>query len=95
MIEIKQITKYYDRLHVLDNISFQVKEGEFVSVIGPSGCGKTTLLKIIGGLVKPTRGTISIDQSSPGYKKFGFVFQDPVLLPWRNVLKNIELPLEL
>lgn len=99
MLEVKEVTKYYNNLHVLDKISFQVNEGEFVSVIGPSGCGKTTLLKIISGLTKPTAGKIEFQGKPTGFtaKKgcFGFVFQNPVLLPWRNVIKNIELPLEI
>ena len=99
MLEIKDLTKYYNGLHVLEKINFQVKKGEFVSVIGPSGCGKTTLLKIIGGLREPTSGEIRIKENfgDPFSKKrqFGFVFQDPVLLPWKNVIKNIEFPLEI
>jgi NitT/TauT family transport system ATP-binding protein len=99
MLEIKDLTKYYNGLHVLEKISFQVKKGEFVSVIGPSGCGKTTLLKIIGGLREPTNGEIKIkeelEESTFKKSRFGFVFQNPVLLPWRNVVENIELPLEI
>ena len=99
ILSIKEVTKYYNNLHVLDKISFQVKEGEFVSIIGPSGCGKTTLLKIISGLIKPTSGKMEFKDKSVEFAvkkgRFGFVFQDPVLLPWRNVIKNIELPLEI
>lgn len=58
IVKIKKITKYYNNLHVLDNVSFDINEGKFVSIIGPSGCGKTTLLKIISGLIKPTNGTL-------------------------------------
>jgi len=98
-IEIKEITKYYNDLLVLDKINFRVREGEFVSVIGPSGCGKTTLLKIIGGLTKSNEGKVKIGEDTAEIalkkRKFGFVFQNPVLLPWRNVVKNIELPLEI
>lgn len=89
VVEVKDLTKYYGRLHILDKISFDVKEGEFVSIIGPSGCGKTTLLKILGGLRSFTKGDVKVKE------KFGFVFQDPTLLPWRTSLKNIELPLEI
>jgi NitT/TauT family transport system ATP-binding protein len=99
ILEIQEVTKYYNNLHVLDKISFRVNEGEFISIIGPSGCGKTTLLKIIGGLIEPSSGKIKIKEDfiEAGFKKrqFGFVFQNPVLLPWRNVMKNIELPLEI
>jgi len=89
VIEVKDLTKNYGKLQVLDKINFTVKKGEFVSIIGPSGCGKTTLLKILAGLRLPSEGAIKV------YGKFGFVFQDPTLLPWRTSLKNIELPLEI
>lgn len=99
IVKIKKITKYYNNLHVLDNVSFDINEGKFVSIIGPSGCGKTTLLKIISGLIKPTNGNIIIKGSPVEIalerREFGLVFQNPVLLPWRNALRNIELPLEI
>jgi len=99
IIVIKDLTKYYEHLHVLDNLNFNIRRGEFISIVGPSGCGKTTLLKILGGLIKPTSGNINIFKSSPSQKndirEFGFVFQNPVLLPWRTTKKNIELPLEI
>lgn len=98
LIDAKSVSHFYNSLHVLDEINLEVKEGEFVSVIGPSGCGKTTLLKILGGLLSPTRGELSVKGNSIDVavkrRDFGFVFQNPVLLPWRNVLQNIELPLE-
>ena len=58
MLEIKNITKIYQSKTILDNISFRVEKGEFVSIVGPSGCGKTTLLKIIGGILKATSGSV-------------------------------------
>lgn len=99
LIDAKNISHFYNSLHVLDDINLQVKEGEFVSIVGPSGCGKTTLLKILGGLLTPTRGELSVKGNSIDIalkrRDFGFVFQNPVLLPWRNVLQNIMLPLEI
>lgn len=96
LIKINNLTKYYKGLHVLEKINLDINDGEFISIIGPSGCGKTTLLKIIGGLRKPTQGQIDIvEENIKTHPIFGFVFQDPVLLPWRNVRKNIELPLEI
>jgi NitT/TauT family transport system ATP-binding protein len=84
---------------VLDSVSLAVSPGEFVAVIGPSGCGKTTLLRMLGGLVEPDRGTVLIGGAGPemarNLKDIGFVFQDPALLPWRNVAQNIRLPLEI
>jgi NitT/TauT family transport system ATP-binding protein len=82
----------------LDDIALDVHANEFVSLLGPSGCGKTTLLRIIGGLVRPTSGAVSIDGRSVAEalraRKFGFVFQDPTLLPWRTVAGNAALLLD-
>jgi len=75
-----------DGTHALDNVSFQVNEGEFVTIVGPSGCGKSTILKIASGLLQHTGGTYELADDNLGY-----VFQDSTLLPWRTVLKNVEL----
>ena len=88
MITIKDLTKEYNGLKAIDNISLHIKKGEFVSIIGPSGCGKSTLLRLISGLINPTKGEIKS-------KKASIVFQKPVLLPWRTVWKNVSLPLEI
>jgi NitT/TauT family transport system ATP-binding protein len=85
-------------LTALAAVDLEVGRGEFLSVIGPSGGGKTTLLKVIGGLLEPTSGTVAIGGLAPGEarrrKEIGYVFQDPALLPWRTVVQNIALPLE-
>ena len=84
-------------LPVLRNISFDVKEGEIVSLIGASGCGKTTLLRIVQGLVRHDVGTIKVDGhavAGPGRDR-GFVFQQASLLPWRTARANVEFGLEL
>ncbi len=75
-----------DGTHALDDVSFGVSRGEFVTVVGPSGCGKSTLLRIASGLTPQTAGTCGIDRNSIGY-----VFQDATLLPWRTVQRNVEL----
>jgi len=81
---------YPDGTHALSETSFDVRPGEFVTVVGPSGCGKSTLLKIASGLNKPSTGSITVDRS-----KVGYVFQDATLLQWRNVRRNVELLAEL
>jgi len=82
----------------LDDVSMSVRRGEFVTVIGPSGCGKTTLLRIVGGLLGVDSGTVSIFGEpvtrAIEAKRIGFVPQSPALLPWRTVLDNVRLPLE-
>src|SRR5271157_690363 len=84
-------------LRVLQGINFSVARQEFVCVLGPSGSGKTSLLRILAGLLQPTRGEVIFcqpDESRP-QPCIGFVFQSANLMPWRIVLGNITLPLEL
>jgi len=81
---------YPDGTHALSETTFDVRPGEFVTVVGPSGCGKSTLLKIASGLHDPTTGSVAVDR-----KKVGYVFQDATLLQWRNVQRNVELLAEL
>lgn len=82
----------------VDGVSFIAKPGQFVSLIGPSGCGKTTVMRMVGGLISPSKGSISIDGATPDLarksRSFGFVFQQATLLRWRTVLENIALPLQ-
>jgi len=82
-------------LDVLDNLSFQVEENSFVCLIGPSGGGKSTLLRAIGGLLLPTSGEILFPRHQQNSSLTGMVFQKPNLMPWRSVLENILLPLEI
>jgi NitT/TauT family transport system ATP-binding protein len=84
-------------LNVLGGVSFDVHEGELVSLIGESGCGKTTLLRIIQGLTKMDAGEVLVDDAAvtgPGRDR-GLVFQQANLLPWRSALANVEFGLEL
>ena len=84
-------------LPVLRHVSFDVHEGEIVSLIGESGCGKTTLLRIVQGLIRNDAGVIKVDGqavSRPGRDR-GFVFQQASLLPWRSARANVEFGLEL
>jgi NitT/TauT family transport system ATP-binding protein len=79
-----------DGTHALRETTFDLRAGEFVTVVGPSGCGKSTLLRIASGLTKATGGSVTID---PGH--VGYVFQDATLLQWRTVQRNVELFAEL
>ena len=90
ILEVTNITKSFDDLNVLNDITFQVERGEIVSIIGESGCGKTTLLKIISNLLTQTSGTVTRN-----YKKIGYIPQHLGLLSWRNVEENIKLSIEL
>lgn len=83
----------------LKGIELSVAPGEFVSLIGPSGCGKSTLLRLVGDLLTPTEGTITVAGKSARQARldqaYGMVFQAPVLLEWRTIRKNVMLPMEL
>ncbi len=98
LIEVQRLGVVYDdgadaaALHALQGVTFDVSAQEFVALIGPSGCGKSTLLRVLAGLVPPTQGRIIFHRDSP---KIGMVFQQANLMPWRNVLDNIALPLVL
>ena len=85
-------------VHALKDITLDIAEGEFVSLIGPSGCGKTTLLRVIADLEQPTGGTVSINGMTPEQARlaraYGYVFQQAALLPWRTIEDNVALPLE-
>lgn len=79
----------------LDGIDLEVRQGEFVVIVGASGCGKSTLLKLIAGLLDPTSGSITRGPALQTDRGIGMVFQRPVLLPWRSVMRNVLLPSEL
>jgi NitT/TauT family transport system ATP-binding protein len=79
----------------LDGIDIHIAPGEFVAILGPSGCGKSTLLRIIAGLDRPDSGSIQAGSGGTAHRHIGYVFQDAYLLPWRNALNNVVLPLEL
>ena len=83
----------------LSDVDLNVEQGDFVSLIGPSGCGKTTLLRAIADLAPTTTGTLTVNGMTPSEARtaraYGYVFQAPALFPWRNVVRNVTLPLEL
>ncbi|MBN1888812.1 MAG: ABC transporter ATP-binding protein [Thermoflexales bacterium] len=84
-------------LAVLDDISFEVAQQEFICIVGPSGCGKSTLLRLMAGLIQPTQGQVRLDgQPLAGpHRHIGVVFQKANLMPWRTARDNVVLPLEL
>lgn len=84
----------------LRDTSFDIREGEFVSLLGPSGCGKSTALRIVAGLIEPSEGCVSgrenvARQRREGAGGIGFVFQEPTLMPWADVASNVYLPLKI
>jgi NitT/TauT family transport system ATP-binding protein len=101
VVSVSGVTKTFPRGNVtaLQDIDLALTHGEFVSLIGPSGCGKSTLLRVIGDLVEPTAGSVTVNGKTARQARidrdYGIVFQDAVLFDWRTVAKNIALPLEM
>ena len=98
-INVTNVNKKYNGQIVLEDISFEVNEGEFVSILGSSGCGKTTLLKILIGIEKPDTGEIlkdgvDITNNSPSKRGMGLVFQNYALFPNMNVYNNVAYALK-
>ncbi|MGH6943073.1 MAG: ABC transporter ATP-binding protein, partial [Geminicoccaceae bacterium] len=81
----------------LEGIGFDVAEGEFLAIVGPSGCGKSTLLKILAGLIPASTGAAALhgERIIGPRRDIGVVFQQPVLFPWRTVLDNVLLPIDI
>lgn len=95
-VQVRNLTKQFGDLVVLDDISFDIKKGEFVCIVGPTGCGKTTFLKLLVKLLESTRGNIFIDgeEADPRKHNLSFVFQEQSAFPWLTVEKNIRFGLE-
>lgn len=91
------ISHRYGELRVHDGLKFGVRENEFLCICGPSGCGKTTLLDILAGLLKPTRGQVLIhgEPADPRKHNISFVFQEPSTLPWLTVWDNVAMGLRI
>ena len=100
ILKVLNLYKSFDGREALDDISFEVHEGEFLSILGPTGCGKTTLLRILIGLLEPDKGTVllkgeDITHASPDKRSMGIVFQNYALFENMTVLKNVEYALRL
>ncbi len=101
LVRIAGLQKIYktrdgNDIHALKDINLEIRDAEFISIVGPSGCGKTTLLKILAGILKRSAGDVVMagrSLSGPS-RELGVVFQAPVLLPWRTVLQNVMVPIQ-
>lgn len=95
---IEHVSVHYSagRVIAVDDMSFDVKPGEFLSIIGPSGCGKSTVFSVIGGLVQATSGHVRMGHTiiNEPHTDIGMVFQEESTFPWRNVIENVAFPLE-
>jgi NitT/TauT family transport system ATP-binding protein len=102
MIQIEKVSKIYrtqenEFVPAVAEVSLEVRENEFVTLVGPSGCGKSTILKLVSGLIPVTSGMVRVRKKlvQEPFPDVGFVFQQPVLLPWRTVLGNILFSIEM
>jgi NitT/TauT family transport system ATP-binding protein len=77
----------------LKSTNLEISQGEFVALVGPSGCGKSTILKLVGGLIAPTSGTVTV--GGGGETRIGMAFQNATLLPWLTIVQNVMLPLKI
>jgi len=102
-ISVRNVTQLYGEpgssqaVLAVDNVSLDIARGEFFCLLGPSGCGKSTLLNIIGGLVQPTQGTVTVDDATvrgPLPRKAAFVFQESTLFPWYTIAENFGVALK-
>src|SRR3954470_5082333 len=92
LLHLSHVERVFEHARVaLADVSLEVAEGEFVSLLGPSGCGKRTVLRIASGLDAPSAGSVQ----RPASEVPGYVFQDAALMPWATVRRNVELPLTL
>ncbi|MDR3435297.1 ATP-binding cassette domain-containing protein, partial [Telmatospirillum sp.] len=96
-IEVRNLTKKFNDLVVLDHVNFTVNDGEMVAIVGPTGCGKTTFLNCMSKLMDATEGDIFIDgvPADPKKHNLAFVFQEPTALPWRTVEQNVVYGMEI
>lgn len=92
-LHIEGLSAAFDGQPILSDVSFDVEEGAFVSILGPSGCGKSTILNILAGVVTPQSGTITVDGQplrQPG-EHFAYMPQEDLLLPWKTIMDNVCL----
>jgi NitT/TauT family transport system ATP-binding protein len=97
IVALRDVGKTFDSgPTALYGFDFDIRDGEFVSLLGPSGCGKSTALRIVAGLSSPSAGAVEWQSGdAPRSGKIGFVFQEPTLMPWANIGANVRLPLKL
>jgi len=102
-LDVRNVSKTFqigrETIAAVSGVTLQLGRGEFGALIGPSGCGKSTVLRLVADIIQPSEGAITVDGQPPRLARdrhlIGFVFQEPTLLPWRSVLDNVRLPLDI
>lgn len=97
ILAFNDVTVRFAAETIYQDMTFSVREGEFLCILGPSGCGKSTSLRIMGDLLEIDSGQVTVEGEPPsqGWQKLAYVFQQPRLVPWRNALGNVMLAMEL
>jgi NitT/TauT family transport system ATP-binding protein len=97
LIEFRQVTAQFGAEVIFSAVSLSIVEHEFICLLGPSGCGKSTMIRMIGGLIKPSQGAVRVAGQPPriGRNALAYVFQSPRLVPWRNARDNVGLSIQL
>lgn len=97
ILEFEKVSVRFGAETIYADLSFAVREGEFLCILGPSGCGKSTSLRIMGDLLDVSGGTVSVEGDPPrdAWHKLAYIFQSPRLVPWRTTLGNVMLAMEL
>ena len=93
MVSIDSVTMAFGNFVAVQDVNLKVADGEFLAIVGPTGCGKSTILNAIAGLLKPAKGTVSIDGSpvTAVQNDIGYLFQQDALLPWKTAIENVEM----
>ncbi|MCE5335724.1 MAG: ABC transporter ATP-binding protein [Desulfobacteraceae bacterium] len=96
-IQVRDLSKHFGSLVVLDQMNFDIYDGEFLCIVGPTGCGKTTFCNVVTSLLPCTKGAVTLESEPIDFKKHNvsFVFQEPSCLPWRTVWDNVKIGLEI
>jgi NitT/TauT family transport system ATP-binding protein len=97
LIQLRAVSAQFGADVIFSDVSLSIVEHEFVCLLGPSGCGKSTIIRMIGGLLEPARGSVSVAGQPPrrGRNALAYVFQSPRLVPWRNACENVGLSIQL
>ena len=93
MVSIDSVTMAFGNFVAVQDVNLTVADGEFLAIVGPTGCGKSTILNAIAGLLKPAKGTVSIDGTPVAgvQNDIGYLFQQDALLPWKTAIENVEM----
>ena len=91
MLAVENLRQSFGSLIVLEELSFSIRSGEFISIVGPSGCGKTVLLRLIAGLLRPSSGKLLVEDEKHHAPRIAYAFQKSPLFPWLSLIENVRI----